>query len=587
MKIRKIKEGDLPACAKILIDAYGQPPYNEIFKDSLMAQLLLPNVDLTREEVFEKYPPRELPRGAKVTRIAPSPTGFMHIGVLYAALISERLGHQSGGVFYLRIEDTDKKREVEGAIELMVNSLKEFGINIDEGEVTPNHEQGAYGPYKQSERKEIYQCFVKKLIEDGQAYPAFETPEELENMNKLQTESKLAPGYYGEWAAWRDKSPDEALELLHKGSKPVIRLKSNGNSNNIIEVEDMFKGKLHFPENNQDIVILKSDGLPTYHFAHIIDDHLMGTTHVLRGDEWLSSLPLHAQLFDRMGWERPAYGHIAPIQKMEGASRRKLSKRYDPEASVSFYEEAGYPPEAVIMYLLTLANWGFEEWMSKHPGKTFNDYTLSIEELKKGPGALLDLQKLNNISKDVVSKLSAEKMANSVINWAKKYDQELASLLEKDINYTTKIFGIERTTEKSRKDIAKWSDSRQQIGLFFDDIFAKQPINSAELENIGRQDVGEIINNVVKEYSSSDSQEVWLEKMKKIGTDLGYAPDIKTFKNDPQKYKGHFGDVAKVIRVLLAGQNKSPDLYEVMRIMGNERVIKRLTAHSPEDLIKK
>lgn len=543
----------------------------------MLAELLLPEVSRLPEEIIKHYPPRRLPAGAMVTRIAPSPTGFMHIGGLYAALISERLGHQSGGLFYLRIEDTDKKREVEGAIDLIVNSLREFNINIDEGETASGRELGGYGPYRQSARKEIYQSFVKKLIEDGVAYPAFETPEELEEINKRQTDSKLAPGYYGQWAAWRDRSHDDIVAALAKGLKPVIRLRSDGDPKNIIKIEDMFKGKLNLPENNQDIVILKSDGLPTYHFAHVIDDHLMGTTHVLRGDEWLPSLALHVQLFDKMGWKRPVYGHIAPIQKMVGSSRRKLSKRHDPEASVSFYKEAGYPTEVIIMYLLNLANWGFEQWLKEHPDAKLEDYRLSADELKKGAGALLDLQKIDSFGREFISRLSADKMVEAAIKWAERYDSELASSLKADRHYSASLFNIERVGDKARKDIAKWSELRPEIGFFFDNIFNKQSVNREELADVDPLDIKSIIAAVKKAYDPADDQNVWLEKMRNIGEVLGYAPDVKTFKKDPKKYKGHFGHVAKVIRVLLVGKNQSPDLYEVMRVMGQERVIKRLT----------
>ncbi|MFA6513901.1 MAG: glutamate--tRNA ligase family protein [Patescibacteria group bacterium] len=544
-----------------------------------LAQTLLPEATLSIEEITQKYPPRNLPDGAMVTRIAPSPTGFMHIGNLYAALIPERLGHQSGGIFYLRVEDTDRKREVEGAIELVVNSLKTFNINIDEGQVSSTEEIGNYGPYKQSERKNIYQAFVKKLLESGDAYPAFETIEELASVTENQTNQKLAPGYYGEWATWRYKSVDDALAALNKGLTPVIRLKSTGDLTRIIAIEDLFKGKLRLPENNQDIVILKSDGLPTYHFAHVIDDHFMGTTHVLRGDEWLASLALHIQLFTKMGWEHPVYGHIAPIQKLDGSSRRKLSKRHDPEANVAFYEEAGYPTDVVIMYLLNLANSGFEKWLNEHPDEDLANYKLSVAELKKGAGALLDLQKMDSFGKEYIGRMSAKNMTELGLAWAKKYDADLASLIEADINYTIKILNIERENIKARKDISKWSDLRAQIGFFFDSIFKAQGINMDELAGADLKSIKEVATSVADKYNPDDDKETWLQKMRTLSVELGYAPDAKTFKESPEKYKGNFGDMAKIIRVLLVGKNQSPDLYEMMQAMGVKRVNRRLTSN--------
>jgi glutamyl-tRNA synthetase len=551
----------------------------DLKKRKILAQILLPEAKLTIEELKSRYPIRELPVGAMVTRIAPSPTGFMHIGGIYAALISERLAHQSNGVFYLRIEDTDKKREVEGATELIINSLKELTINIDEGEIAHNYEVGEYGPYKQSNRQEIYHSVIKTLIESGDAYPAFETAEELENINNLQVASKLPQGYYGDWATWRNKTLDDYFEALNKNLKPVIRLKTKGDSKKFVNVEDIFKGKLHLPEHDQDIVILKSDGLPTYHFAHIIDDHLMGTTHVIRGDEWLSSLALHIQLFDRFGWTPPTYGHISPIQKIDGASRRKLSKRHDPEASISFYQEAGYPPEAIIIYLLNLANWGFEQWLADHPNDRLDNYKLSIAELKKSSGALLDLQKIDSLSKEFISKLSGLDMYNRVTTWARKYDNELATLMESDADYAINIFNIERGGEKARKDIAKWSDVRQCVGFFFDKIYENQIEKTADLTDIKIEDIKEIVDRVRQEYRLTDNKEEWLDRMKKISISLGYAPDMKTFKSEPEKYKGNFGDMAKIIRILLVGSNKSPDLYEIMQVMGLERIKKRLSVN--------
>lgn len=542
-----------------------------------LAELLFPDIQASPADIEANYPSRQLPAGAMVTRIAPSPTGFMHIGGIYAALICQRLAHQSGGIFFLRIEDTDKKREVDGAAELIINSLKQFGLNIDEGEVAIGQEIGDYGPYRQSQRQAIYQTFIKALLVDGRAYPAFETAEELEAINTQQTAAKIAPGYYGQWAAWRDRPTAEALAALEAGQTPVIRLRSTGDPQRTIIVQDLFKGRLVLPESHQDIVILKSNGLPTYHFAHAIDDHLMGTTHVIRGDEWLSSLSLHLQLFQLFGWTPPVFGHLAPIQKLVGQSRRKLSKRHDPEASVAFYDQAGYPIEAVIMYLLNLANAGFEQWLVDHPNDSLTDYSLSIDELKKGAGALLDMVKLASFSKELISHWSVDEIIRRSLHWAEQYDSELAKAMKMDLNYTSQLLNIDRQGDQARKDIAKWSDLRSEISFFFDDLFD----NSLELalQQIDRPlaEIQAIARAVAKQYDLADDKDNWLNKMRAIGSSLGYAPDMKTFKQNPEQYRGNFGDVAKVIRVLLVGRNQSPDLFEVMRVMGRDRVINRLT----------
>ncbi|HPX64764.1 MAG TPA: glutamate--tRNA ligase family protein [bacterium] len=554
---------------------------NDLMARQELAAALFPNIKESPKMVEARYPQRQLKPGAMVTRIAPSPTGFMHLGGLYTALISERLAYQSGGIFFLRIEDTDSKRAVPGALELIINSLSHFGLTLDEGEIELGRETGAYGPYKQSKRASIYQAFVKQLIVTGQAYPAFETIEELEELARKQEASKVAPGYYGPWAYWRDKTPAEALAMLNKGLKPVIRWRSNGDQERRLIVNDMFKGRLALRENNQDIVLLKSNGLPTYHLAHVIDDHLMGTTQVIRGDEWLSSLPLHLQLFTTFGWQSPTYGHLAPIQKLVGQSRRKLSKRHDPEASVTFYDEAGYPPEAVIAYLLNLANPSFEAWFMSHPDNTWRDYLLIIDELKKGAGALLDFQKLDSYSKEIISRLSLSELVEQSLSWARKYDPSLAQAMSRDLAYTTEVLNIDRQGERRRKDIAKWSELRQTIGYFYDDIWAATPLDLAgQLGDYPLAQIKAIAKAVATKYNPQDSQTDWLAKLRQLSQVLGYAPDTASYRQDPQRYRGSFGDVAKIIRVLLVGRNQSPDLYEVMRVMGRERVRERLTKYS-------
>jgi len=533
----------------------------------------------TPDETEKRYLPRELKEGAMVTRIAPSPTGFMHIGIIYAGLISERLAHQTDGVFYLRIEDTDKKREVKGGSALITNVLENFGIKIDEGENISGQEVGKYGPYKQSKRAQIYQAYAKSLVEKGLAYPCFSTNEELEEMRKIQKIQGVRPGYYKQWAQWRNKSKEEVLQALKKGKKFVIRFKSDGDFNNKIFIEDILLGNKELSENDQDIVIIKSDGLPTYHMAHIIDDHLMGTTHVIRGNEWLSSLPLHLQLFKSMGWQSPKYGHIFPIQKIEGFSKRKLSKRKDPEANVVHYEEQGYPENAIIEYLLNLANSNFENWRKANPNKSNQDFTLTLEKLSSSSGPLFDINKLKDISKEVIAKYSAEEVYRNALNWAKKYDVELAKIMEENSEYTKKILDIERSdTIKVRKDISKWSDIRREIEPFFDKNFLITKEDVANLlTNINQSDIKTIVDSFLASYNENDSSERWFEKIKEIARINGYAESAKAFKKHPEKYKGSVTDVAKIFRVLLLGKTQTPDMYSIMQVMGKNRVFKRLS----------
>ena len=540
---------------------------------------LFPGQLPTPVEIEGKYPPRELKEGAMVTRIAPSPTGFMHIGVLYAALISEKLAHQTDGIFYLRIEDTDKKREVEGASGLITKSLEHYGIKTDEGETVSGQEVGKYGPYKQSERADIYQTFVKSLMEKGMAYACFCSNEELEEMRVVQEAQGVRPGYYKQWAKWRDKTNSDVLQTLEEGKKCVIRFRSNGDFDNKIVVEDVLLGERDLSENDQDIVIMKSDGLPTYHMAHIIDDHLMGTTHVIRGNEWLSSLPLHLQLFNAVGWQPPKYGHVAPIQKMEGSSKRKLSKRKDPEAGVNHYDELGYPEEAVIEYLLNLANSNFEDWRKTNPGKNNSEFVFSLEKLSSSNGPLFDPNKLNDISKETIARYSSEEVYKKILIWANKYDSDLAKMMETESEYAIKILGIERDGEvKVRKDVGKWSDVRKEIECFFDAHFSISKDNILNLlADVDSVDIKTLVESFVESYDEKDSKEKWFDKIKAISLSNGYAESSKEFKKNPGKFKGNVADVAKVFRVLLTGKTQTPDLYSIMHVMGKERVLKRLS----------
>lgn len=539
---------------------------------------LFPESLPTLEEIESRYPHRELKEGAMVTRIGPSPTGFIHIGNIYTGLINERLAHQTGGIFYVRIEDTDKKREVAGASTLVVNSLEHYGIKADEGEVASGEEVGSYGPYKQSERAQIYKTYVKSLVEKDLAYPCFDTNEELEELRKVQEAQHVRPGYYKQWARWRNKSDGEVLWALEEGKKFVIRFKSNGDFDNKISVEDILMGDRALPENDQDVVIMKSDGLPTYHMAHVIDDHLMGTTDVIRGDEWLSSLPLHLQLFKTMGWQPPRYGHVAPIQKMEGTSKRKLSKRKDPEAGAIYYDEQGYPEDAIVEYLLNLANSNFEDWRKANPTKNNRDFILTLEKLSSSNGPLFDFNKLNDISKEVISMLTAEEIYKKVFNWAKKHDLELAKIIGEASDYTKKILDIERSGDAgARKDIGKWSDVEKEINPFFDKNFVINKDDAVGLIGMDQGDIKIIIDSFLISYDENDSKDGWFEKIKEIARVNGYAESAKAYKKSPEKYKGSVADVVKIFRVLLMGRAQTPDMYSIMKVMGKDRVLKRLS----------
>lgn len=543
-----------------------------------LANILFPDNALSVGEIEEMYPARLLKEGAMVTRVAPSPTGFMHIGGIYVALISERLARQTNGVFYLRIEDTDRKREVEGASDLIVSSMERYGINIDEGK-TPgtDKELGDYGPYKQSERAELYRAFAKKLVGEGKAYPCFCSGEELDAMRTEQEAKKVRPGYYGEWAKCRGKSEDDVAAELAKGKPFVVRFKSQGNFDNKVLLKDMLKGNKELSQNDQDAVVIKSDGLPTYHFAHVVDDHLMRTTDVIRGDEWVSSAPLHLELFQALDWQVPRYGHIMPIQKMDGNSKRKLSKRKDPEASVTYYDEQGYPEDAVIEYLLNLANSNFEDWRKQYPGKDSREFPLSLERLAHSNGALFDFKKLNDISREIIARYTAEEVYQKVVTWAQRNNPVFAELLSKDPGYAVKIFGIERGDAKARKDIAKWSDVESEVGFFFDDKFNLSPEEARQLlQGIDPGDIKLIVNDFKEVLPAIGSKDEWLARMREIGVKHGYAESTKAYKAKPDAYKGYIADVTKIFRVLLAGKTQTPDLYSIMQVMGNEKVMGRL-----------
>lgn len=537
-----------------------------------LADLIFPDAkDVTFYE--EKYKARVLPEGAIVTRFAPSPTGFVHIGGLYQAEIARKLADQTKGVFFVRIEDTDQKREIENGVEQIIDALRDYDLMPDET-IIDGKDVGDYGPYQQSKRKEIYQAYAKSLIAKGMAYPCFCTPETLNTIRENQEKAKERTGYYGKWTKCRNMPIEMAAEKVKNGESCIIRLKSPGNPDKKIKHKDVIKGNVDMPENDQDIVIIKSDGLPTYHFAHAVDDHLMGTTHVIRGDEWLPSVPLHLQLFYMLGFKAPKFAHIAPMMKVDGDAKRKLSKRKDPEAAVSYYTEQGIPKQAVKEYLMNIANSNFEIWRKQNPDKPMEEFDLQLNKMGVS-GALFDMVKMLDVAKNVISKYSAEEVYNESYNWAKNFDPELKEMLD-DKDYALKVLGIERGNAKPRKDIAKWSDVKNIIYYMYDNKFDK----NGEFEYQKINDKSEI-DKIVKEYfdkyyDEADDKDTWFSKMKDLAESMGYAREVKEYKANPDAYKGHVGDISTVIRVKITGRCNTPDLYEILKILGKERIMKRV-----------
>ena len=540
-----------------------------------MEQLLFPDIDKTPADYEAMYPPRNLGEGAKVTRFAPSPTGFLHFGSLFAAFIAAQTAGKDG-VFYLRIEDTDKKREVENAVEGIVNGLKDFGIVPSEGAISDNAETGAYAPYTQSRRTPIYQAYVKDLVSKGLAYPCFMTEDEIAEIRKAQEAEKALPGIYGKYAKYRDITAEEAKKRIDAGEEYVVRLKSPGKPDGRIKFKDEIKGKIEIQENILDIVLLKKDGTPTYHFAHAIDDHLMRTTHVTRGDEWLSSVPIHLQLFYVLGFKAPKYAHIAPIMKEdeETHGKRKLSKRKDPEAAVSFYAEAGYPAGAVNEYLMTIANSNYEDWKRANKTETIEKFPFALNKMSKA-GALFDLVKLHDISKTYISTLDTETVYNAVLAWSNVYDEELYRLITDDPDYARRIFGIERGNKKPRKDIGKWSEVKDYIAYFYDDLFNGEYEN---IPNVTSEDARAILERYLEIYDPDGAAEDWFPQVQSPAEELGFARSPKDYKAEPDRYKGHAGDVSSVIRVAVTGRRNTPDLYSIMQTLGGSKVRERITA---------
>lgn len=545
---------------------------NDLTACKQLAELLFPHIDKNPQDFEKIFPQRELPEGAKVTRIGPSPTGFVHLGNLYNAIIGERLARQSGGVFYLRVEDTDAKREVEGAVELLLSAMAYFGISFDEGVTENDGYKGNYGPYRQRLRKDIYQCFAKELVERGLAYPCFCSEEKLADMRETQISKKLNFGYYGEWAVCRNLAYDEIKSKIDAGEEYVLRFRSSGNIENTVEVFDGIRGTLKLQENYQDFVLLKSDGIPTYHFAHVVDDHLMHTTHVVRGEEWLSTLPIHAQLFDALGWERPVYCHTPVLMKMDGETKRKLSKRKDPELGLEYYRAEGYLPEAVWEYLMTILNSNFEEWRAENLDSDINEFEFTLEKMSNS-GALFDIMKFDDISRELIFRMSPDEIYEKMSEWLSEYDREFYALFIRDAELTKKAINVGRDATRPRKDLTNWRQAKEFLSIYYDESLKTE---SDFPENVSADDRAEIIDRYLLGYNHNDDNSEWFEKIRTIAGDLGYAIKPKDYKKNPEMYKGSITDVSNVIRVALTGRTNSPDLWEICHIIGEGAMRKRL-----------
>ena len=537
-----------------------------------LAQLLFPQVTDTPEMMEEKYALRYLPEGAVVTRMAPSPTGFVHLGNLVQGMISERMAHQSGGVLFLRVEDTDAKREVPGAVEVLINTLKHYGIQFDEG-ATIDGDNGLYGPYRQRQRAAIYHVFAKKLVAEGNAYPCFCTEEELSAIREQQEANKETTGYYGKYAMWRDRSMEDIQEKLEAGTPWVLRFRSEGSVENQFKFDDLVKGKLTITENNVDHVLLKSDGIPTYHFAHAVDDQLMRTTHVVRGDEWLPSLPFHIQLFKALGFKLPKYVHIGPLMKMDGTSKRKLSKRKDPELALTYYKAEGFPIKAVQEYLMTVLNSNFEDWRRANPDADTDTFKFSPKKLNPA-GSLFDYAKLTDVSKNVISRMDAATVYTLLTEWAQEFDPDFGEKLAADPAFATAILAIGRGGKKPRKDLATWKEAKGYMGFFYE-AYLEAP---AFDEKFSKETIALVLGKFLDRYDFADDSGVWFEKVKAITEEIGFTSDMKAYKADPAAFPGTVADVSTFVRQAVTGKTNSPDLYTVMQILGYDRTVARIKA---------
>ncbi|MBQ8142435.1 MAG: glutamate--tRNA ligase [Bacilli bacterium] len=549
-----------------------------MFTKEELAEFLFPEIHETLEDLEKRYPRRQLKEGAYVTRFAPSPTGFLHTGSLFTALIAYRFAKQSDGVYFFRLEDTDQKREIAGTGLDLVKQLKNFGIVSDEG-YFGDHEEGNYAPYVQSKRADIYKVVIKELIKRGRAYPCFCTKEEMEEMRAKQEAKKEIPGYYGEYAKCRNLTPEQAKQYIEEGKPYVIRFRSEGNHLNHIRVHDEIRGDMDLTENDQDIVIYKSDGLPTYHFAHLVDDHFMGTNLVTRGEEWISSLAIHIELFKTMGWQAPKYAHLPVIMvtDKESGNRRKLSKRKDPEAAVSFFLEQGYPKDGVLKYLMTIANSNFEAWLLENPKSDISSFKLSFEKFSLD-GALFDMPKLDNISKEVLGNMDKKTFTDQAYEWAKEYSEELTSFIERDRAHFEEIINIERDQEKPRKDYNKFSDVCDKIRFFFPDKYdallsSPLPFN----EFISHDVIKEVLQDFVASLDLEHQDETsWFESMKVLGLRHNFCDDRKVYKKDPTSYNGWYADCISIVRIALCASTQSPKMFDVLRILGKEEIQRRV-----------
>ena len=541
-----------------------------------LADLIFPNITKTVADYEKEYPERDLPEGAKVTRYAPSPTGFMHIGNFYSVVVDYVVAKRSNGVFFLRNEDTDGAREIEGAVEYIRHVLEHYNLNPDEYEYRDTKEtKGNYGPYIQSERKEIYHAFIKELIAEGKAYPCFLTQEEMDVIREAQTKDKRRIGIYGRYAKYRNLSPDEAAERIKNGENYVIRLKSQGDFNKKFKFDDLAFGTMEFPENDIDVVIMKSSNLlPTYHFAHLVDDHLMRTTHVVRGQEWVSSIPTHYELFKTFGFKMPKYIHTPLILKKDGDKIRKISKRLDPEARMTYYEEKGYPIYSVIEAIMTIANSNYEAWRDAHPDAEFTEFEFSPKKMSAS-GALFDLDKLDNISKNYISRLKATEVFAMLDTWSKEYDKDFNELINKYKDYTISILNIEREQKKPRKDYASFSEVKGQIWYMYDELFTDVTYNFDE--RFDNNTIKEVLNTYFdKYYDESDDKDTWFNKMKELTDELGFCSDMKAYKENPDNYKGSVADISNIIRVGVTTLSQTPDLYVILQLLGKERIMNRI-----------
>ena len=539
-----------------------------------LANVMYPNVTKTIYDYEEIYKERNLLEGAIVTRFAPSPTGFVHMGSLLTAFIASKMPKDTNGVFYLRIEDTDGKRTVENGISGILSDLKNFDIIPDEGVISETEEIGNYGPYIQSKRIDIYNTFAKYLVENDYAYPCFCSSEDLENIREIQEEKKDRIGYYGKYAKCRNMSIEEKIKRIQNNEKYVLRLKSTGDYNKKITINDCVRGKIEFPENDIDHILIKSDGIPVYHFAHVIDDHLMRTTHVFRGEEWLSSTPLHIELFNKLKFKVPKYAHLGLVMKIdEDGSRRKLSKRKDPEAAVEYYHKLGIPTEAVKLYLLTIANSNFEAWYDANKGVDTSNFKLDFKKISAS-GTLFDIEKLNNISKNYISRLTAKEVYNGLLTWTNEFDKEFNDLLTKYDEYSINVLNIERERKKPRKDYGSYSEIKKNIWYMYDELFNDSVYNNVELnENTNNEILLDYINNY---YDESDDEEIWYNKLKELAKKYNFASEVKEYKENPDNYNGHIGDICEFIRVVTTSLTKTPSLYEILKLLGKDRIEKRI-----------